>query len=44
MMGRCQSGFCLPRILETMTEDFGMEPGAIRFNAPGSRVVAGYED
>jgi glycerol-3-phosphate dehydrogenase len=44
MMGRCQSGFCLPKILETMTEEYGMEPAAILFNAPGSRVVTGYED
>ena len=44
MMGRCQSGFCLPRILETMTREPGMEPASILFNAPGSQVVAGYED
>ena len=44
MMGRCQSGFCLPRILETMTRESGMEPASILFNAPGSQVVAGYED
>jgi glycerol-3-phosphate dehydrogenase len=44
MMGRCQSGFCLPKILETMTEDCGMEPASVLFNAPGSKVVSGYED
>jgi glycerol-3-phosphate dehydrogenase len=44
MMGRCQSGFCLPKILETMTEEYGMEPASVLFNAPGSKVVSDYED
>lgn len=43
MMGRCQSGFCLPKILEMMTEEYGMRPESIVFNGPGSAVVVGYE-
>ncbi|MCX7026453.1 MAG: NAD(P)/FAD-dependent oxidoreductase [Spirochaetes bacterium] len=43
MMGRCQSGFCLPKILEIMIEEYGMDPGSVVFNAPDSKVVIGYE-
>ncbi|HEY9053547.1 MAG TPA: NAD(P)/FAD-dependent oxidoreductase [Rectinemataceae bacterium] len=43
-MGRCQGGFCLPKILETMTEDYGIAPQDLLFNALGSQVVCGYED
>jgi len=43
MMGRCQSGFCLPRILETMTEDYGMDPASVVHNDPESKVVTGHE-
>jgi glycerol-3-phosphate dehydrogenase len=43
MMGRCQAGFCLPKILEIMTGERGMEPGSILAKAPGSAVVTGYE-
>jgi glycerol-3-phosphate dehydrogenase len=44
MMGRCQSGFCLPKILETMTEEYGMDPASVVFNSPGSKVVVGHEE
>lgn len=43
MMGRCQSGFCLPKIMETMLEDYSMSPESVVFNAPGSNVVVKYE-
>jgi glycerol-3-phosphate dehydrogenase len=43
MMGRCQGGFCLPKILEILTEECGMAPEDIRQNADGSEVVHGYE-
>jgi len=43
MMGRCQSGFCLPKILEIMTEEYGIDPASAVANAPGSNPVVGYE-
>ena len=44
MMGRCQAGFCLPKILEIMTEEYGMDPASVVANAPGSYMVTDYED
>ena len=44
MMGRCQGGFCLPKILETLTEDRGLAPAEALQSAGGSEVVVGYED
>jgi len=44
MMGRCQSGFCLPKLIEIMTEEYGMDPAYVVLNAPDSNVVAGYEN
>jgi glycerol-3-phosphate dehydrogenase len=44
MMGRCQAGFCLPRILETLTEDRGTAPRDAVTNAEGSEAVYGYEE
>ncbi|HWP69031.1 MAG TPA: (2Fe-2S)-binding protein, partial [Rectinemataceae bacterium] len=44
MMGRCQSGFCLPKILEILTEEYGMDPASVVLSAPGSNVVVGYEE
>ena len=44
MMGRCQSGFCLPKILEIMTEEYGIAPASAVFNTPDSNVAVGYEE
>ena len=44
MMGRCQSGFCLPKLLEIMTEEYGMDPASVVLNAPDSNMVVGYEE
>jgi glycerol-3-phosphate dehydrogenase len=39
MMGRCQGGFCLPRILEHMKADEGMPASDIVFNSRESEVL-----
>lgn len=44
MMGRCQSGFCLPRISEILTCECGMAPEDVVKNNDKSRVLTGYED
>ena len=44
MMGRCQSGFCLPKLLEIMTEEYAMDPASVVLNTPDSNMVVGYEE
>ncbi len=41
MMGRCQSGFCLPKIAGLLMDELGMEPDAIYRDEPDSRVFLG---
>jgi glycerol-3-phosphate dehydrogenase len=41
MMGRCQGGFCLPRIVEILEKEFGYNPEDFFFNRPGSRLFTG---
>lgn len=41
MMGRCQGGFCEPRIAELLIDRYGMKPTDIRRNVPGSYVFTG---
>lgn len=41
MMGRCQGGFCLPRIVEILEREFGYNPEDFIFNRPGSRLFSG---
>jgi len=43
MMGRCQGGFCVPKILELLTEERGRRPEEAVMNAKGSEVLVGYE-
>ena len=46
-MGRCQGGFCSPRIVEILSRELGVSPTQIRLNEPGSEIVLrqnkGYE-
>lgn len=44
MMGRCQGGFCIPRILSILTEEFGMAPEKVVKNRKTSNIVIGYEN
>jgi glycerol-3-phosphate dehydrogenase len=41
MMGRCQGGFCLPRIVEILEKEFGYNPEDFIFNRPDSRLFSG---
>ncbi len=41
MMGRCQGGFCLPRIVEILEKDFGYRPEDFILNRPDSELFTG---
>ncbi len=41
MMGRCQGGFCLPRIVEILKKEFGYKPEDYVLNRTGSELFAG---
>lgn len=40
-MGRCQGGFCGPRVLDILARELGCKPEAVRKNLDGSNMVAG---
>lgn len=40
-MGRCQAGFCSPRVMEILARELGVPVTAIRKNGRGSEVVCG---
>lgn len=40
-MGRCQGGFCGPRVVEILARELGREPREICKNEPGSMLLAG---
>lgn len=44
MMGRCQGGFCIPRILTILTQEYGMTPQSVVKNRKNSNIVIGYEN
>ncbi|MBO7674970.1 MAG: NAD(P)/FAD-dependent oxidoreductase [Atopobiaceae bacterium] len=39
MMGRCQGGFCTPKIMEILERELGMDPRDIAKNAKGSELL-----
>lgn len=39
-MGRCQGGFCGPRVMEILARELGVEPEDITKSGPGSRLTA----
>ena len=41
-MGRCQAGFCGPKVIEILARELGKAPEEICKNDPGSNMVAGY--
>ena len=41
MMGRCQGGFCLPRITRILEQDFGYRPEDFLLFSPGGRLFQG---
>ena len=40
-MGRCQGGFCGPKVIEILARELGVEPTAINKNNEGSYMVTG---
>ena len=43
-MGRCQAGFCSPRVMEILAENVpGMDMFSVTKNGPGSELVTGIE-
>jgi glycerol-3-phosphate dehydrogenase len=42
MMGRCQGGFCMARIVRMLREEYGFEPGQYVARGPGSSLFTGY--
>lgn len=41
-MGRCQGGFCMPRIVRMMRDEYGMSPSEFATTALGSVMFAGH--
>ncbi len=41
-MGRCQGGFCSPKIMEILERELGMSPEEVTKRGPGSELVVGY--
>ena len=41
-MGRCQSGFCSPKIVEILARELGVDSSQIRKSGNGSEVLTGY--
>ncbi len=41
MMGRCQGGFCMPRIVQILERDFGYQPEDYRLYSPDSYLFTG---
>lgn len=42
MTGRCQGGFCLPRIISMLEQEFGFPPEAHQYKGPQSSLFSGY--
>jgi len=42
MMGRCQGGFCMPRIVQILQKDFGYRPEDYRLYSPDSYLFTGH--
>ena len=40
-MGRCQAGFCTPRVMEILARELGIPVTAVRKNGPGSELAVG---
>ena len=40
-MGRCQGGFCGPRVQEIMARELGVEPREIPLEGPESYILTG---
>lgn len=43
-MGRCQGGFCLPRVMEILSRELGLSIGEILKSSKGSNIIVSGED
>jgi glycerol-3-phosphate dehydrogenase len=43
-MGRCQGGFCLPRVMEILSRELGISIGEILKSSTGSNIIASGEE
>lgn len=41
-MGRCQAGFCSPKVLEILAQELGVDKSAVRKAGTGSELLTGY--
>ena len=41
-MGRCQGGFCGPKVIEILARELGVSADEIRKNEPGSEMLTGF--
>ena len=41
-MGRCQGGFCTPRIIELLIDQYGLDPASLTLKGEDSPLVLGY--
>lgn len=39
--GRCSGGYCLPKIAQMLTEEYGLAPEEISYRGPGSQLFTG---
>lgn len=42
--GRCQGGFCQPRLISIMARELGIEPAQVSKSGPGSEILTGRLD
>ena len=40
-MGRCQAGFCSPRVLEILARELGVPQAAVTKSGGGSQLIVG---
>ena len=40
-MGRCQGGFCSPRVMQILARELGCDLGAVTLAGPGSELAVG---
>lgn len=40
--GRCNGGYCLPKIIEMLINDYGMDPSEILYRNEGSEMLTGF--
>ena len=40
-MGRCQAGFCSPRVMEILARELGVDEAAITKSGGASRLITG---